>query len=168
MGRFQAVETVFRPLSLPMIPYVVMTVLLELTGRTVPGGMVPRGVKVSRITRYPAGVKLSSVLLRLIERLTVDLGPGDPKQSGLEADTSLSSLVTALEGEGLGEQITECESDEYLQPCLSGWPLRARPCGFMVLGRLGAATLRHTDGPQIRPRHVRDEPGKYGDAGLRG
>ena len=38
----------------------------------------------------------------------------------------------------------------------------------MVLGRLGAATPRHTDGPQIRPRHVRDEPGKYGDAGLRG
>ncbi len=30
------------------------------------------------------------------------------------------------------------------------------------------ATLRLTDGAQIRPRHVRDEPGKYGDAGLRG
>jgi len=38
----------------------------------------------------------------------------------------------------------------------------------MALGRLGTAPLRRADWPQIRPRHLRDEPRKSGDVGLRG
>ena len=64
--------------------------------------MIPRWVG-----RWPGNwvtrpvVELRRVVLRGVERLPVDLGPCNAQQAGLQADTGLAGLVTALEGEGL-------------------------------------------------------------------
>lgn len=58
------------------------------------------------------------------------------------------SLISAPAGYGkttlVSESVASCERPAAwlsLNACLSGWPLRVRPCGFMVLGHLGAVPL---------------------------
>ena len=73
-----------------------------------------------------------------VERLPIDLGPRNAQQAGLEADAGLAGLVTVLEGEGFGKQITEREPDQYLQIALDG---RHEPMHDSLRLLAGHATL---------------------------
>ena len=82
--------------------------------------MIPRWVG-----RWPGNevtrpvVDLRSGLLLRNERLAVDLGPRNAKQTGLQTDSGLTGLVTALVGKGFRIQITERESNKHLQLALT-------------------------------------------------
>ena len=69
-----------------------------------------------------------------LERLTVDPGPADAKQPGLEADAGLAGLLALLVGEGLRVEVAQGEADEDLVVALDGG-LELQNDGLRLLAR---------------------------------